>query len=122
MSLAVSGLYINATAAKSLQLCATLCNPIDGSRPGSPVPGMLQARTLEWGAISLHPFASGLFPSTLSRGVRVQSSALSALPVCLFLRSFPWCDMLISQDEHLGWFQFVAAMANAATNILIRVF
>ena len=41
-----------ATAAKSLQLCPTLCNPIDGSPPGSPVPGILQARTLEWVAIS----------------------------------------------------------------------
>ena len=40
------------TAAKSLQLCPTLCNPIDGSPPGSPVPGILQARTLEWVAIS----------------------------------------------------------------------
>ena len=35
-------------AAKSLQLCLTLCNPIDGSPPGSPVPGILQARTLQW--------------------------------------------------------------------------
>ena len=40
-----------AAAAKSLQLCPTLCNPID-SPPGSPVPGILQARTLEWVAIS----------------------------------------------------------------------
>ena len=41
-----------AAAAKSLQLCSTLCNPIDGSPPASPVPGILQARTLEWVAIS----------------------------------------------------------------------
>ena len=41
-----------AAAAKSLQLCLTLCDPIDGSPPGSPVPGVLQARTLEWVAIS----------------------------------------------------------------------
>ena len=40
------------TAAKSLQSCLTLCNPIDGSPPGFPVPGILQARTLEWVAIS----------------------------------------------------------------------
>ena len=39
-------------AAKSLQLCPTLCDPIDGSPPGSPVPEILQARTLEWVAIS----------------------------------------------------------------------
>ena len=41
-----------AAAAKSLQSCLTLCNPIDGSPPGSPVLGILQARTLEWVAIS----------------------------------------------------------------------
>ena len=39
-------------AAKLLQLCPTLCNPIDGNPPGSPIPGILQARTLEWVAIS----------------------------------------------------------------------
>ena len=41
-----------AAAAKLLQLCPTRCYPIDGSPPGSPVPGILQARTLEWVAIS----------------------------------------------------------------------
>ena len=43
---------VAATAAKLLQLCLTLCNPIDGSPPGFPVPGILQERTLEWVAIS----------------------------------------------------------------------
>ena len=43
---------IAAAAAKLLQLCLTLCNPRDSSPPGSPVPGILQARTLEWVAIS----------------------------------------------------------------------
>ena len=42
-----------AAAAKSLQSCPTLGNPIDGSPPGSPVPGILQARILEWVAISV---------------------------------------------------------------------
>jgi len=42
----------SAAAAKSLQSCPTLCDPIDGSPPGSPFPGILQARTLEWVAIS----------------------------------------------------------------------
>ena len=41
-----------AAAAKSLQSCPTLCDPIDGSPPGSTVPGILQASTLEWGVIS----------------------------------------------------------------------
>ena len=44
--------FIAAAAAKSLQSCLTLCDPIDGSPPGSLVPGILQARTLEWVAIS----------------------------------------------------------------------
>ena len=39
-------------AAESLQSCPTLCDPIDGSPPGSPVPGILQARVLEWGGIA----------------------------------------------------------------------
>ena len=43
---------LGAAAAKSLQSCPTLCYPVDGSPPGSPVPGILQARTLEWVAIS----------------------------------------------------------------------
>ena len=41
-----------AAAAQSLQSCPTLCNPMAGSPPGSPIPGILQARTLEWVAIS----------------------------------------------------------------------
>ena len=44
---------LSAAAAKSLQSCPTLCDPKDGSPPGSSVPGILQARTLEWVAISL---------------------------------------------------------------------
>ena len=44
--------FAAAAAAKSLQSCPTLCIPIDGSPPGSPVPGILQARTLEWVAIA----------------------------------------------------------------------
>ena len=45
-------MYAATAAAKSLQSCPTLCSPIDGSPPGSPVPGILQAGTLEWVAIS----------------------------------------------------------------------
>ena len=62
---ALSGIYPSrcilpaAAAAKSLQSCPTLCNPIDGSPPGSLVSGILQARTLEWGAIAF----SGILPN-----------------------------------------------------------
>ena len=56
MYVCVFSLYVMsaaaAAAAKSLQSYPTLCNPIDGSPPGSPVPGILQARTLEWVAIA----------------------------------------------------------------------
>ena len=44
--------FVGIAAAKSLQSCPTLCNPIDSSPPGSPIPGILQARTLEWVAIA----------------------------------------------------------------------
>ena len=55
MSPALAGRFLTtnaAIAAKSLQSCPSLCDPINGSPPGSPVPGILQARTLEWVAIS----------------------------------------------------------------------
>ena len=64
-----------AAAAKSLQLCPTLCDPIDSSPPGSPVPGILHARTLEWVAIS--------FSNTRKWKVKVNSLSrvrLSATP------------------------------------------
>ena len=48
----LKGIKIDAAGAKSLQSCLTLCDLIDGSPPGSPAPGILQARTLEWVAIS----------------------------------------------------------------------
>ena len=53
-TMAVGGLphLCSSAAAKSLQSCLTVCDPIDGSPPGSPVPGILQARTLEWVALS----------------------------------------------------------------------
>ena len=55
-----------AAAAKSLQSCLTLCDPIDGSPPGSPIPGILQARTLEWVSISLSQSEVALLCPTLS--------------------------------------------------------
>ena len=65
-----------AAAAKSLQSCPTLCDPIDGSPPGSPIPGILQARTLEWAAIS--------FSNAWKWKVKVKS--LSRVP----LLATPW--------------------------------
>ena len=65
-----------AAATKSLQLCLTLCDPIDGSQPGSPVPGILQARTLEWVAIS--------FSSAWKWKLKVKSLS------CIQLFATPW--------------------------------
>ena len=66
----------SAAAAKLLQSCPTLCDPIDGSPPGSPVPGILQARTLEWVAIS--------FSSAWKWKVKVK------LLSCVWLLATPW--------------------------------
>ena len=65
-----------AAAAKSLQSCPTLCDPIDGSPPGSPVPGILQARTLEWVAIS--------FSNAWKWKVKAKSLS------CVWLFTTPW--------------------------------
>ena len=67
---------IAATAAKSLQSRPTLCDPIDSSQPGSPVPGILQARTLEWIAIS--------FSNAWKWKVKVKSLS------CVWLFATPW--------------------------------
>ena len=68
--------YTAAAAAKSLQSCPTLCDPIDGSPPGSHIPGILQARTLEWVAIS--------FSNAWKWKVKVKSLS------CVQLLATPW--------------------------------
>ena len=82
-----------AAAAKSHQSCPTLCDPIDGSPPGSPVPGILQARTLEWVAIS--------FSSAWKWKVRVKSLSrvwLSATPWTAAYQASP--SMGFSRQEY----------------------
>ena len=81
-------------AAKSLQSCPTLCDPIDGSPPGSPVPGILQVRTLEWVAIS--------FSSAWKWKVKVKSLSrvrLFATPWTAAYQAPPW----IFQARVLEW-------------------
>ena len=68
--------FMSHAAAKPLQSCPTLCNPIDGSPPSSPVPGILQARTLDWVAIS--------FSSAWKWKVKVK------LLSCVLLFTTPW--------------------------------
>ena len=84
-----------AAAAKSLQLCPTLCDPIDGSPPGSTIPGILQARTLEWVAIS--------FSSAWKWKVKVKLLSL------VWLFATPWTaayqarpSMKCSRQEYWG--------------------
>ena len=82
-----------AAAAKSLQSCPTLCNPIDGSPPGSPVPGILQARTLEWVAIA--------FSNARKRKLKVKSLSrvrLLATPWTAGHQAPP--SMGLSRQEH----------------------
>ena len=69
-------LLFTAAAAKSLQSCPTLCDPIDSSPPGSPSPGVLQARTVEWVAIS--------FSNAWKQKVKVKSLS------CVWLFETPW--------------------------------
>ena len=73
-----------AAAAKSLQSCPTVCDPIDGRPPGSPVPGVLQARTLEWVAISF----SSAWKWKWSRSVVSDSSRFHGLQPTRLLH--PW--------------------------------
>ena len=94
-----------AAAAKSLQSCPTMCNPIDGSPPGSSVPGILQARTLEWGAIS--------FSNAWKWKVKVKSlshvrllvtpwtAAYQALPSMGFSRQEYWSGMPLPSPKRV---------------------
>ena len=78
-------LYAAAAAAKLLQSCLTLCDPLDGSPPGSPDPGILQARTLEWVAILLQCVKENL----LSRVQLLATPWTAAYQASLFM-GFSW--------------------------------
>ena len=86
-----------AAAAKSLQSCPTLCDPIDSSPPGSPVPGILQARTLEWVAISFsNAWKWKVKVKSLSRVqlfVTPQTAAYQAPPTMAFSRREYWSGL-----------------------------
>ena len=74
---------LNAAAAASLQSCPTLCDPRDGSPPGSPAPGILQARTLEWAAISFSKTLNG-------QPLFIIEKVVFGLCPLLLLLSLPW--------------------------------
>ena len=105
-----------AAAAKLLQSCPTLCNPIDGSPPGSPVPGILQARTLEWVAISFsNAWKWKVKVKLLSRvqpSATPWTAAYQAPPSMGFSRQESWSGVPLPspllvprRDEFLGHFQ-----------------
>ena len=73
-----------AAAAKSLQSCPTLCDPIDGSPPGSPIPGILQARTLEWVAISFSNLDSILKSRDITLPTTVYLVKAMVFPVVMY--------------------------------------
>jgi len=83
-----------AAAAKSLQSCPTLCNPIDGSLPGSPIPGTLQARTLEWVAISSH-----LGPHRLNELSSQQTLLTNSIPPL-----YSTSTLMCRKSPLTGWF------------------
>ena len=91
------------TTTKSLQLCPTLCDPTDGSPPGSPVPGILQARTLEWVAISFTNEKVNV--KSLSR-VRLLATpwtaAHQALPTMGFSRQKYWSGVPLPLQYYSG--------------------
>ena len=94
-----------AAAAKSLQSCPTLCDPIDGSPRGSPVPGILQARTLQWVAISFSNAWKGKVKvKSLSRVrlfVTAWTAAHQALPSMRFSRQEYWSGVLLPSPSNL---------------------
>ena len=90
-----------AAAAESLQSCPTLCDPTDGSPPGSPIPGILQARTLEWVAISFsNAWQWKVKVKSLSRvwlcATRDGSPPGSAVPGILQARTLEWVAISFS--------------------------
>ena len=102
----------SATAAKSLQSCLTLCDPIDGSPPGSAVPGILQARTLEWVAISFsNAWKWKVKVKSLSR-VRLlatpRTAAHQAPPSMGFSRQEYWSGLpLPSPELYPRWVEII---------------
>ena len=95
--LSLSQVWHGAAAAKSLQSCPTLCDPVDGRPPGSPVPGILQARTLEWVAISFsNAWKWKVKVKSLSRVRLLETSwtgAYQAPPSMGFSRQEYWSGM-----------------------------
>ena len=96
---------VAAAAAKSLQSCPTLCDPIDGSPPGSAIPGILQARTLEWVAISCSNAWTWKVKVKSLSSVRLWATpwtaAFQAPPSMGFSRQKYWSGVLLPSPTQL---------------------
>ena len=90
-----------AAAAKSRQSCPTLCDPTDGSPPGSPAPGILQARTLEWVAIS---FSSAWKWKVKVKTLATPWTAAYQAPPSMGFSRLEWVAIAFSMQQH-GWSQ-----------------
>ena len=103
-----------AAAAKSLQSCPTLCDPIDGSPPSFPVPGILQARTLEWVAISFsNAWKLKMKVKSLSRVWLVATPWTAAYQAPLsmgFSRQKYWSGLPLPSLLHLVWYSLGPSM------------
>ena len=107
-------------AAKSLQLCLTLCDPIDSSPPGSPIPGILQARTLEWVAISF----SSIYPE---KTIIETDTCISVFIATLFTIARTWKPRCPLTDEWIKKMCYIYTMKyysaikkNGFDSVLVR--
>ena len=116
---------IAAAAAKSLQSCPTLCNPIDGGPPGSPIPGILQARTLEWVAISFSNAPKGKVKmkslSCVWLFATPWSAAYQAPPSMGFSRQEYWSGVPLPSPIALTRWTFVGKVMSLLLNMLSRL-
>ena len=116
-----SNTTVAAAAAESLQSCPTLCDPIDGSPPGSPVPGILQARTLEWVAISFSNAWKWEVKVKLLSRVRLLATPLTAAHQAPSSMGFSgqeyWSGVpLPSPNTTVGKHQFFSALPSLWSN------
>ena len=95
------------TTTKSLQSCPTLCDPIEGSPPGSPIPGILQARTLEWVAISFSSFP-----------LKLEEVTVQYTQACLGIYEFSVSLALPLQKENLFIGMSVRLLLNAERRLV----
>ena len=115
-----------AAAAKSLQSCPTLCDPIDGSPPGSTVPGILQARTLEWAAISFSSAWKWKVKGKSLSCVRLFATSWAAAyqvpPSMGFCRREYWSRVPSPSPTVLCWFLLYSKMVQLCIYIYMYIY